>query len=444
MAFFDKLKETANSVKEKATATASNVAQKAKEEYEANKQAREEKKAAEEAYKAEMTEKAKAVSERIIEEINSNNISDVDGFFNSKGKKEVFKYTKDFFEKLLLPANSKDKTYIAMYPHISKKISDKITKTFGEIISYDTILMDICDKEGQEILLTYDKLYFKTSLEEDKKFIIMGSVPTVKVSQISLKKEDDSYILLCDNVEIIKIKINAGKESDFIALSKYFADMKKTDFEITDDEIDSIIKEKIGAFTATEIEDECDDDEKLQFFTYNSSGGYVVCTTEKIIVADKQSNGNVSNVSRYYYDEIKSIETKQDATNLGDTTVSSSLGGMLVEIAAQAAIESAVDSFLKDVCDIVINGDGIHKRMNGMVKIEADRIVSIFNRFKKENRNAEKAKEAMAAQPQVIIKETQSQPDVLEQIEKLAKLKEAGILTEEEFSQKKADLLEKL
>ena len=65
--------------------------------------------------------------------------------------------------------------------------------------------MDICDKEGQEILLTYDKLYFKTSLEEDKKFIIMGSVPTVKVSQISLKKEDDSYILLCDNVEIINI-----------------------------------------------------------------------------------------------------------------------------------------------------------------------------------------------------------------------------------------------
>lgn len=37
-----------------------------------------------------------------------------------------------------------------------------------------------------------------------------------------------------------------------------------------------------------------------------------------------------------------------------------------------------------------------------------------------------------------------SQPDVLEQIEKLAKLKETGILSEEEFNQKKATLLEKL
>ena len=44
----------------------------------------------------------------------------------------------------------------------------------------------------------------------------------------------------------------------------------------------------------------------------------------------------------------------------------------------------------------------------------------------------------------MIIQENQSQPDVLEQIEKLAKLKDAGILTEEEFNQKKAVLLEKL
>lgn len=37
-----------------------------------------------------------------------------------------------------------------------------------------------------------------------------------------------------------------------------------------------------------------------------------------------------------------------------------------------------------------------------------------------------------------------SQPDALEQLEKLAKLKDAGIITEDEFNQKKAVLLEKL
>ena len=439
MAFFDKLKE----VKDNAVATANNAAQKAKEQYEANKQAREEKKAAEEAYKAEMTAKARASSEEIINKVNENYKEDMDGFFNGKEKKDIFKYTKDFFEKILLPANSKDKTYITMYPHVSSKMNEKLIKTFGENIPYDAILMHIRDTEGQEFLLTYDKLYFKMLLEEDKKFPVLGSIPTMKVSLFSLKKETDCYVFTCDEVEVGRIKINAGKESDFVSLNKYFSDMKNSDFAITDEEIDSVIKEKIGAFMVTEIENECDDNELLQFFTYNSSGGYVACTTEKIIVADKQSGGNVSNISRYYYDEIKNIETKQDATNLGNSTVSSSLGGMLAEMAVQAAVESAVDSFLKDVCDLEIRGEGIYKRMGGMVKIEADRIVAIFNRFKKENRNAEKVKE-VPVQPQMIIQENQSQPDVLEQIEKLAKLKDAGILTEEEFNQKKAVLLEKL
>ena len=36
------------------------------------------------------------------------------------------------------------------------------------------------------------------------------------------------------------------------------------------------------------------------------------------------------------------------------------------------------------------------------------------------------------------------QPDILDQIERMARLRDAGILTEEEFTQKKTQLLEKL
>lgn len=49
------------------------------------------------------------------------------------------------------------------------------------------------------------------------------------------------------------------------------------------------------------------------------------------------------------------------------------MGGMLVEMAVQAAVESAVDSFMKDVCDLEIRGEGIYKKMSGMVKIKTDR-----------------------------------------------------------------------
>ncbi|MGI5139187.1 MULTISPECIES: SHOCT domain-containing protein [unclassified Streptomyces] len=40
--------------------------------------------------------------------------------------------------------------------------------------------------------------------------------------------------------------------------------------------------------------------------------------------------------------------------------------------------------------------------------------------------------------------EAAAQPDVVEQIAKLASLHDAGILTDEEFAEKKAELLERL
>ena len=64
---------------------------------------------------------------------------------------------------------------------------------------------------------------------------------------------------------------------------------------------------------------------------------------------------------------------------------------------------------------------------------EAERVVAIYHQCRKEQKQA-------ASQPTVI----QQQPDVLDQIQKLAALKESGILSEEEFNQKKNELLSKL
>lgn len=438
MAFLDKLKD----MKDNAVSAASEASQKAKEAYETNKQQQAEKKAQEEALKAELTAKAHKLADDIILAIDENYKEDLDGFFNGKDKSDVFRYAKNFFEKILLPANSKDKTYISMYPHINSKLSEKSMSVFNEHVSYEDILVHMKDKEGQEFLLTYNKFYFRIALPENKKYFAVGSIMTEKVSAFSLKKDNNCYVFLCDDVEIARIQINSGKESDYITLNRFFNDIKNGDFDITDEEIDSVIKEKIGSVTYIELQNELDDDEKILFFTWNSSNGYVACTTSKIVVADKQSGGNISNVSRYYYDEINSIETNQQATDLG-TSSSSSLGGFLLETAVTAVAESAIDSFLKDVCDLKIVANGSFKTMPGMVKIEADRIVSIYNAFKKEIRKNEREEKKTAANPQVIIQQT-GQPDILDQIQKLATLKDAGILSEEEFNTKKQELLSKM
>lgn len=254
-----------------------------------------------------------------------------------------------------------------------------------------------------------------------------------------LKPNDKKRIK--DAVKYVKLEYQiAGEEIPSVNNEEYRC---QVNFEITNEYIDKIIREKIGFEACTELSNEMDENELILFFTWNSAGGYVACTTEQIIWADKTSGGNVSNINRFYYDEIVKIETVQEASNLASSSSATSLTGFLVDMAVSTVADAAVDSFMKDVCDIKLLVQGSYKTMSGMVKLEADRIIAIYNGFKKSIRAEEKELKKQSASPQVVVQQ-QSQPDVLEQIKKLASLKEAGILSEEEFTSKKTELLSKL
>lgn len=411
MALFDKFKE---------------ATQKAKEQYEVNKQIREEKRAAEEAYKREMNNKASQFAEEIINKIEENYKEDLDGFFSANSKDVVMKYTKDFYEKILLPASSMKKSYISMYPYIDSSQNDKLIKTFGVMEDLTNVIVHIKDKESQEFVLTYDNFYFKLALPEDKKYFSIGHISAMKVSLFSLIKKEGYYSFMCDDVEVGQLKIVDGREEDFITLNKFFEDMKNQDFEITNEEIDKTIQKKIGIGKYEEIKKYfVDDDELMIFFAWGGDGSdYTVCTTNQIIAVDKEAFGYSMNAKQFFYDDIQSVTAVQNTND-------SSLTGMLFD-----AVWSSV---FKD-SDLKISAIGSYMTIKGMKKIEADRIVAIYNAFKKDIKKFDR--DARMLQSQALVQ--QEQPDILDQLEKLGKLKEAGILTEEEFNQKKASLLEKL
>jgi len=94
---------------------------------------------------------------------------------------------------------------------------------------------------------------------------------------------------------------------------------------------------------------------------------------------------------------------------------------------------SLLDSFGADI-KFFVNSKHVAKLVKNKYILE--RIVAIYHHYRKEAKTANST-------PQVIVQQ-QQQADPLEQLEKLSKLKEMGVISEEEFNTKKADLLAKL
>ena len=74
-------------------------------------------------------------------------------------------------------------------------------------------------------------------------------------------------------------------------------------------------------------------------------------------------------------------------------------------MAVSTVADAAIDSFMKDVCDIKLLVQGSYKTMSGMVKLEADRIIAIYNGFKKNIRAEEKELKKQSASPQVVVQQ---------------------------------------
>lgn len=98
-------------------------------------------------------------------------------------------------------------------------------------------------------------------------------------------------------------------------------------------------------------------------------------------------------------------------------------------------INNAITAATK-TCDMVITVAGAAIKISNLYKIEAERVTSVYHEMKKQTKLA-------TAQLQIIQPQASSE-DPMEKIKKLAQLKEAGIITEEEFNCKKTELLSQI
>ena len=424
MGLFDKIKEAGQAALSKAkeikdkrinqiTATIDSVKKKIEEKAAAEKAASE---AAEKAFQE--------FSNTVVSSLHSN-FSGTSLFANLE-KNKLVSFTKEFSDKIILPANSVNQATIFAYPYIDEKKKKKLTALYKNFDASSTVLITSEDADGLAWALTTSHLYFAKKPPKSVKADAWCTVlPLTDISSLEITKKENQYVILCNSIEILFFAEEKFND-DAVALTEYFRCLKEKDYAISDEEVDKLIQQKIGEKIYAQVKNHMVyDDELMIFFAWGldslTAKDYVVCTNKQVIIMDREFMGATANVKQLYYEDITSMQTVQNSQ-------SDDLVGAL--------LDSAVTAMTK-TCDLEIVVAGAKHTINTLFKSEAERVIAVYHEMRKKLKQA-------AATPQVIVQQQAAQPDVLAQLEKLASLKAAGILNEEEFNAKKAELLSKL
>ena len=408
--FLKKAKETAAN----AAASAKSAADSAKAKLNEQKEKAAVEKAERERVRAEKQAEADNATSEILNEINGNC-----GDLFAIDPKELQAFTADFYDKLYLPAHSVSASKLIFHP-LDKKIEKYANKEFADYnAANESPVFMILGKGSQKVFLSTKALYFKKAYDADGAFYCSGSVAIDKIKSLTYSKVEDNYIFTCNGVEILNSKY--GFELDINAFEDYIIRIQNRDFTITNEQIDALIKEKIGDNILKIVNEYVYSDELLLYFAWGGDSitakDFVVCSDKQMVVLDREAFGLTKNVKQFYYEDVASMATVQETNGLLDLALTAALS----------------------ICDLEISVAGAKERLKTLFTYEAEKVVKVYRECRRTIKEGNK-------QPQVIVQQATSAPadDPLAQLEKLSKLKDAGIISEEEFNAKKADLLSKL
>lgn len=406
--FLKKAKETAAS----AANSAKNAANTAKTKYDEKKKEASAQKAEKERVRAEKQAEADSAADKLAEEIRSS----AGGLFGIDPK-QLLTFTADYYDKLYLPAHSVSASKLIFHP-LDKKIEKYAQKDFPKYSSsQESPVFMILGDNQQRIFLSTKALYFKKAYDES--FFGTGLVPIENISSLSYKNSGGNYVFTCNGTELLNSK--SGFALDTNAFDEYINRIQNRDFTITNEQIDKLIREKIGENVLKIVKEYVYEDELILYFAWGcdsiTAKDFVVCSDKQMVVLDREAFGLTKNVKQFYYEDVTSMATIQNTNGLLDLALTVALS----------------------VCDLEISVAGAKERLSNMYTYEAEKAVKVYRECRRGIKEGSK-------QPQVVVQQAPAaaQSDPLEQIQKLQKLKEAGIITEEEFNAKKSELLSKI
>lgn len=366
-------------------------------------------------------EQARQMAEmkEIIEGCQNSVMEEIHGNFTGTPKfnitEDALKFTKEFYEKLLMPANSVSSSRITIYPN-SNEINKKASKIFDNYTKDVIPVMQYKGNKDSMFILTQDKCYASFVCPENDSYKCKIEIDTNKISNLEFIYEDGTSKCLCNGVELFSgVKAH---EFDDITVKEYFSRLETSKFDITEQEIDALIREKIGNNVLDVVKEYVFDDELLIYFAWGGDSitakDFVVCTNKQIVILDRELIGAIKNVKQFYYEDITSMATDQNTSGI---------------------LDLALTAMMK-LCTVTISVAGAQEKIETLFTYEAERVIRVYQEYRRSIKQGQNTP--------VVIKQEAQEDDVFAKLDKLNKLKDAGILTDEEFNTKKQALLEQM
>ncbi len=405
--FLKKAKETAANAAE----AAKNAAENAKAKYDEKRQEAAAQKEERERLRAEKQAAADAAAAELLEAMKA-----ADGTALEIDSDKLLGFTAEFYDKLYLPAHSVSASKLIFHP-LDGKIAKQAQKLYKDLTPGETPVFMILAGGHQNVYLSTKALYFRKTADEAGVFFSEGKLPIEYISDLSYTRSENSYVFACNGVELLSS--GSGFELDTDSFAEYMRRIKERDLTVTNEQIDALIKSKIGSDILKMVREYIYDDELLLYFAWGcdsiTAKDFIVCSDKQMVVLDRAAFGLTKNVKQFYYEDVTSMATLQETNGLLDLALTAALS----------------------VCDLEIAVAGTKERLSCLYTYEAEKVVKVYRECRRETR-------ANRNQPVIVQQAAPAGDDPLAQLEKLNKLKEAGIITEEEFAEKKAALLAKL
>ena len=408
--FLSKAKDMASSAASSAKNAASSAAASAKNAYESSKEKLSQNKAERDAAFAEKKAEADAYGATLCAQMGGTR----GGLFACDAK-QLADFTAAFYDKLYLPAHSVSASKMMFYP-LEKELNKTAAKGFSQYpAEQEKPLLLIKGDQKQMVLLTLRGLYFKKLYDTASGVCTEGFFSIENIGDMTYERTEGGYVFACNGVALMQSA--GGFPLDTDSFAEYIRRIRSRDFVITEEQIDAIIKAKIGEKVLEAVREYIFEDELLLYFAWGcdsvTAKDFVVCSNKQMVVLDREAFGLTKNVKQFYFEDVTSMATVQDSSSL-------------LSVALSAAMK---------ICNLQINVAGAREQLSNLYTYEAEKVVKVYRECRRALKDPARVQQP-ASQPAA-----PAAMSVTDELKKFKELLDMGILTQEEFDAKKKQLL---